>query len=389
MKKLLVLVMLICGYLNFVHAQPPGKGQDGNGGGGIIRSDQVLTFGSAGVKIQEDKFDVTNLKSFQDLLVTINNRDLFSDRESVKLAAKTHPSASRVYKKADANWLSPEKEASLKAEYAKTVNISRENIVLYAVTSGVTTVLLPNFFKLNELQQQVILFHENLWVLYPNEKYEDIVAIEIALENYLTIRSRENLLKFLKIYRDDEAMLKFSVETDLKNNFMSPLVKSKKVKFIELFGPGFVDCVINEGRYRQTSCMTVALPHITQLITKYPNSYFLKALQRSILNDRINFGAFIKYQYGSYVCRHYFSLPRSSFVSSVNSGRYIPNLRDRLYSQTMDLLKNGSFELVGNTQYESYWNRYELVTRFTTETGTVTFAFAFGDGANYPAAIHQ
>jgi len=75
--------------------------------------------------------------------------------------------------------------AQIVNEYSKLVGIPAKNLVLFALTNNLwQTFLLPEFYKLNQVQQAAILFHEALWNLDITIPYSEVVAAEMAAEAY-------------------------------------------------------------------------------------------------------------------------------------------------------------------------------------------------------------
>lgn len=161
------------------------QGQSGNGGGGIIRNGDVMTFGSA--KILVDRIDIKTVPEIQLTSLAVLNHPLLSGTLKSDLLKAINPSASRQYRRVSEGEFTNSLLEKIKEEYKKIAKTETEVITLFAITdtSSKVTTLLPDFFRLTSIEKQAILFHEALWIVRPNENYQNIVEAEIAFQAYL------------------------------------------------------------------------------------------------------------------------------------------------------------------------------------------------------------
>ncbi|QLY24480.1 hypothetical protein [Bdellovibrio sp. KM01] len=166
-----------------------------NGGGGTSQDGSYQTFGSARISVDKDPLSFYAVPGLSLLTNRILRMPLPENVKGDLLAAIT-PSLARNYHQISSDKFDPEARANLVSIYAKLLNISPENVVIFAVTEPKTkkTMLLPEFFRLNEIEQAAILFHEALWLVNPRATYEQIINIEQAAQAYFQEPTRSSAL---------------------------------------------------------------------------------------------------------------------------------------------------------------------------------------------------
>lgn len=107
-----------------------------------------------------------------------------------------------------------------------------ERLVLYAYTRGKETYLLPEFFKLSEIGQAAILFHETLWVIDPRLTYDFVASAEIKFQRYVETSGGDHgydsdLFQVLsKIFPDPTIILHAAARADFKAGRLKPFLDS-------------------------------------------------------------------------------------------------------------------------------------------------------------------
>lgn len=111
----------------------------------------------------------------------------------------TYPSLQRRYFKAKDGPEFKEVKKRLIATYASITHIPAEHLVLFAVTDPDTsaTLLFPEFYKLTDVEQAAILFHESLWAGKYSLNYESVMIAEQAAQAYfLNPNDKETYFRF-------------------------------------------------------------------------------------------------------------------------------------------------------------------------------------------------
>ena len=207
-------------------------GSEGHGGGGVIRNGRYLTFGSAGVQIGLKPIaKVPGLP----LVISVFQGMPLDDVWKGRLLSSVFPMGARQYFALDSADLSAERRAALIQSYSDAIGaqVPVASLVIFAITSGTETFLLPEFFELNETQQAAILFHEGLWEISTDLTYRFVVDAEIAFENYVT-QQKPN-------YAYDEALF-LKLGALFKNNMIPALAAAK-----DDFGNGRLASLLNAG----------------------------------------------------------------------------------------------------------------------------------------------
>jgi hypothetical protein len=108
-------------------------------------------------------------------------------RDQGKLLEAVYPAGDRRYYRIDESDLNEFNRKELLRKYREALKseLANDDLTVFAITNQNETFLLPGFFKLDEVQQAAILFHEALWVIDPKLTYGFVIDAEITLEDYL------------------------------------------------------------------------------------------------------------------------------------------------------------------------------------------------------------
>lgn len=177
MKKLIILLTLAA---NVTIAGNEGPG----GGAGFKIEGEYLTFGSAKVKIERE-IALKEIPGMDLLLTVVDQMALPLDIKNT-LRNAIFPSQYRQYFLLEN--LSPESQVELKKKFIEAIGKDQDKgeIVIYAITTGYKTFLLPTFEKIKkESGKAAILFHEAEWALDPNLKYSFVIDSEIKMQNFI------------------------------------------------------------------------------------------------------------------------------------------------------------------------------------------------------------
>ncbi len=156
-----------------------------NGGGGTSQDGTYQTFGSARISVDKEPLKFLAVPGLS-LLVDRILRMPIPDNVKGDLLASITPSFARTYHQITSQKFDPETRANLIEIYAKLLNVPPAKVVIFAVTEprAKKTMLLPEFFRLSEVEQAAVLFHEALWIVNPKATYEQIVNIEQVAQDY-------------------------------------------------------------------------------------------------------------------------------------------------------------------------------------------------------------
>lgn len=194
--KMKVLFFIICLFTVTLSTQAWSGTDIQNGGGGLSINGNVATFYSA--KINIDPEPMESFVEIQNLNQELFNLKIVSPLKLL-LLNNTTPSYSRKYFRAtDSNSL--EDIESIKDEYMRATGISSKNIVLFALTNVEkrTTLLLPDFFKLNPIEKMTILFHESMWLSKKVNSLPQMLRLEYVFQQYLENKSTKNIFEFYR-----------------------------------------------------------------------------------------------------------------------------------------------------------------------------------------------
>lgn len=178
MKFLLQLIVVSSLALSPLYAGIKYTGTEvNNGGAGISINGKVATFYSAELQISPEPLKRTLTMSATANLIS---KMELPKRVTIELVENLLPSFDRKYYAVKAESLDQGTIEFIKKQYSKITNQPVENITIFALTDSANkiTLLLPDFFKLNDSEQMAILFHESLWINERVKSYEHMIEIE-------------------------------------------------------------------------------------------------------------------------------------------------------------------------------------------------------------------
>jgi hypothetical protein len=212
-----ILFFIIC-LLTITTANQTWAGTDiQNGGGGLSINGNVATFFTARINIDPEPMEI-----FEDIHNL--NQELFNlavtSPIKFSLLNNTTPSFSRQYFKAtETN--SQQTIESIKEEYIKATGLSSKDIVLFAITNVQerTTLLLPDFFKLNSTEKMAILFHESMWLSSKVDSLREMLRLEYVFQQYLENKSPKNIFdlyrKLEETFANTDLLLKAVAKSEI------------------------------------------------------------------------------------------------------------------------------------------------------------------------------
>jgi hypothetical protein len=177
MKKLIFIVMML--NLSFVFAH-----EKGNGGGGVNENGVYRTFYSAGVIVNpRPETEVPGAKLY---LKTINS--LVENGETAsELISNALPMRDRLFYRVKEESMGKDLMDRLLEEYERVSGQPKNQLTIFAITdiAKKTTYLLPSFYKLSEVEQAAILFHEAFWIIRPESDYSEVIRAEMAFQEFV------------------------------------------------------------------------------------------------------------------------------------------------------------------------------------------------------------
>lgn len=288
MKSTIIKIAILCGLIlqiSPLSTKAEDGGQIGNGGGGVTRAGLVMTFYSANISINPKEKSVDEIPQLKETLDFFINTNLLTKKRTGEIVGALMPSETRSYYDVDQTHFSAKDEARLIAEYARVTGQPVANIVLFAVTDtkSKATILLPNFYKLKKKSEQMaILFHESLWLLNPQAKYESIIKTEVAFQAHIEDpQNPEKIYNFIFLAGSKRDLLKTAVQMDIIRGILT-------VDGLLTDGPNRMQLTIrslfeNPEHYFLTKDLIILQNErvITayKLRKKFPNSMFLKFFQ--------------------------------------------------------------------------------------------------------------
>lgn len=190
-KLILIFVMSMVGFNAFAFREVR------NGGGGVKIDGRYLTFQSAKIPVTARAEKAMDIPGLQYL---INKISTFPCDETMQgnLILNIWATSTRKYYRVPNSAVDPIERAKIIAEYSDLMNIPKENVALFAITSpsARATLLLPEFYELTEKEQAAILLHESMWIWKPNSTYRAVVSVEQTAQAYFETNSPENFYNF-------------------------------------------------------------------------------------------------------------------------------------------------------------------------------------------------
>lgn len=240
MKSLLVLAMLAMSVGSFAGTtMREGPRVVGNGGGGVKTNGVYKTFYSAGIYVSEELDEVPGGELYTSTIQGLIGEGM----STTKLIAAGLPYGERKFYKISESQMDEKTMSRLLEEYAKVVDQPADGLTIFAVTDieKKSTYLLPSFFKLNEVEQASILFHEAYWILKPSASYSEVVGAEMAFQKYvegvINGKYEVKLPRLLgSLLKDPSIPLKTAMEFDRVSQAAPNIIGvNGKIKFSNLF----------------------------------------------------------------------------------------------------------------------------------------------------------
>lgn len=156
-----------------------------NGAGGTVQDGQYLTFYSADVPVQGAPLNVQDVPGLSFLLNQIKSMPVNLEMKGQLLGLAYPVGVERSYYKVSDEDLDLNLRQEIIAEYSKLTRLPPGDLVIFALTNqDGQTLLLPEFYQLNQIQQAAVLLHEALWNFKMDLPYGDVVNTEIAAQKY-------------------------------------------------------------------------------------------------------------------------------------------------------------------------------------------------------------
>jgi hypothetical protein len=278
----------------------------GNGGGGVKENGVYKTFYSAGLyvaPIAETEIPGTELYT-KTILSLAGNGESKS-----KLFSSALPLGERKFYKILEDKMDKVVMDRLLEEYARVVKQSQNQLTIFAITDIAQniTYLLPSFYKLSEVEQAAIIFHEAYWILNPEADYAEVVAAESAFQKFVERKEAGNYdlgLPHLlgKLLKDPKLPLETAYQEDVRAQNSAGLInKNGEIKMSNLFENNESTCkesasndfykrsMFGNSKYRNNFELTCVfsennLQGLLLLSRKYPQSFFLKELMKYLIS---------------------------------------------------------------------------------------------------------
>lgn len=240
MKSLLVVMMLAMSFGSYAKTtMTEGPRVVGNGGGGVKQNGVYKTFYSAGIYVSEELDEVPGGELYTTTIQGLVGEGI----STTKLVAAGLPYGDRKFYKISESKMDDKTMDRLLEEYARIVNQPADGLTIFAVTDieSKSTYLLPSFFKLNEVEQAAILFHEAYWILKPNATYSEVVAAEMSFQKYvegaIAGKYEVKLPRLVgSLLEDPSIALKTAMEFDRVSQSAPNIIDANgKIKFRDLF----------------------------------------------------------------------------------------------------------------------------------------------------------
>ena len=288
--RFLALVLLL-GSVNAI----AGPRNVGNGGGGVVRDGVYMTFGSAGIYVDPEPVPMDKIPGLDLTVQTF--RALKSD-VSNGLVSLVLPFGARKYYNVVKEKFDEATYRTLREEYAKLAKVPADSITIFAVTEPQTrkTFLLPEFFGLKPAEQAAILFHEAYWIQKPTATYAEVVRAEIDFQKFIEAREKgiyepTFAERLADLYEDPSLALNMHLQQDLASGALAEIGATAQagVPISTFMEPG-LHCDNHEDYHRGYARGAVVasgaqLQFSYDLMLRFPNSYFLRAVVDALSPD--------------------------------------------------------------------------------------------------------
>lgn len=256
-----------------------------NGGGGIAKDGRYMTFQSAQVPIQTRELTTLEIKSFE-VIIRVVQKSLLNANTKADLTRRLLPSVTRHYYKADLVRLDKETKDQITAAYQKSMGITTDNFILFAITDSETqtTALFPHFFTLKPVEQAAILLHEALWTFESVKSYEQVLETEMAFQEY-TETPTPNIEQVWSLYRSlllalQDVQQLTGIAYTLSTKDLSSIPISK------ILGVEGYQCLINimnGEKERWDSCTPLLINNLALLRVSGSYNYFFETLYNYLI----------------------------------------------------------------------------------------------------------
>jgi hypothetical protein len=267
----------------FALAQADNSAPQDHGGGGVLQNGKYMSFYTAGLYTEPTPVVMTQVPSLDGLINFLNKFEYLSDETKLKWINLILPSGSHQYYRAQDDKLSPVIQDRLLEEYARLTKQAKASIRLFAITdtNSRITFLLPDFYKLNSLDQMGILMHEALWLVYPRSDYSFIVNSEMTIEAAIDQPTNTNRVsEALKYLGNSVDQLILAVRADEKSGALKNMTsRGGSISLKKIFGASWVKCMDNGS---DGDCFRYANQVVYQNIVSHPNSLLLRAIYSSM-----------------------------------------------------------------------------------------------------------
>jgi hypothetical protein len=297
MKKLIFLAMLINLSFAFAH-------EKGNGGGGVKEGGLYRTFYSAGVVV--NPVPETEIPGSRLYIDTINSL-VENSREATLLISAGLPIADREFYRVLEERMDKTLMKRLLEEYERVSGVPQNKLAIFAITdiAAKTTYLLPSFYKLSEVEQAAILFHEAFWILKPDSNYAQVIEAEMAFQEFVenALRGKPSM-KLPRIFTKlvekfsttafRNVATKYALKMDAQFQHAPGLISADaKVSIKDLFFDKS-SCKLSSSISRSTFTEDLKfvgfckfdsrdIQHLIALSRKFPRSLFVKELMNYVL----------------------------------------------------------------------------------------------------------
>jgi hypothetical protein len=290
---------LILGLLMAVQVlAEPGRIRDvGDGGGGLDRDGQIMTYYSAHIPIGPEALLPAEIPGMGELLQQYSKLALDQDAIA-ELSMLVYPTDERKYYRVDEKQISPDELQRVIREYTQLMKLPPGDVALFALTNPKTkdTLLLPDFFKLKTPQEQAaLLFHESVWLSRSRDKsYNFVVSAEQVaqafFENPAEPKNYDRFYNVLAAVLGDRTLpLKAYMLYDQKLNVpWSAGTPPKRFLLKNFLSERFLNCFIRnippQEIYTETvyRCRNVVRNEMVLLSQKYPQSLFPRGTVNSL-----------------------------------------------------------------------------------------------------------
>jgi len=298
MKQLIILaVSLLLAVTGHTAAEDnpdiPKATDSGNGGGGIHRDGNYMTFYSAGFYIEPTEINDEEIPQLNEMVTFFNDVSILSEKTKIKYLQALMPSSKRQYYKVKPDTFTEEVKQSVLKAYAETLNLPIEEVVIFAITHEGTTYFFPEYFELSDIEQKTVLYHEASWVVNPEDTYKAIIDKEILFQAYLEEPNNpKRVVGFSKSIGTNTDILISAINYDLGNDYLEGITHydgGQKIQLKILLGDKWFNCVL-ESSATSEDCYGHVQSNLYFLKQKHNRSVLLEMLYESAVNKKLFVG---------------------------------------------------------------------------------------------------